>query len=218
LQTWATTQRLDLEVTHEALKSAQQQLDHVRHWRWLGGAEVGIEREHDKGGAVATGPAAALEFPVFNQGGGAIMRAHAQVEILAANLANMELMTHNNIAAQLGAVSHAQQVVEQYQHSLLPLHQQVMSLSQQRYNYMLIGTPELLLAKQQALNVRQAYIEAVRDYWLSYVELLRIAGGKLPTTLSPSTQFVDVTNDEIKTTDEHQPDVHTARHEGTTRE
>ncbi|HEX2584174.1 MAG TPA: TolC family protein, partial [Steroidobacteraceae bacterium] len=56
LQAWALSQRLDIAATRDALKAAQQRFNHTRHWRWLGNAEVGAERERDRGDAAAIGP------------------------------------------------------------------------------------------------------------------------------------------------------------------
>ena len=197
LQGRALTQRLDIAATREALKTAQQQLQHTRHWHWLGGAEVGVEREHDKNDAAATGPAVSLDIPLFNQGGGAVMRRRATAETLAANLANIELSTRNNIVSQLAALTHAKQVVDQYQQSLVPLHDQVVVLSQQRFNYMLVGAPDVLLAKQQALNAHQQYLQSVGDYWRAYVELQRTVGEKLPGDDVATNTFIQL--DEMKT-------------------
>ncbi|MES1196201.1 MAG: TolC family protein, partial [Steroidobacter sp.] len=199
LQDSALAQRLDISAMREALKSTQQQLNHARHWRWLGGVEVGVEREHDKGDAAATGPAASLEIPLFNQGGGAVMRKRAKVETLTANIASAELSTRNNIVSQLAALTHAKQVVDQYQHSVVPLHDQVIALTRQRFNYMLIGAPELLLAKQQALNAHQAYLESVGDYWLAYAELQRIAGGRLPGDSVATHTFIQLDDANVDT-------------------
>jgi len=192
LQNWSLAQRLDIAATREALKTARQQLQHARHWRWLGVADAGVERERDRSAAAATGPAVNLEIPLFNHGGSAVMRKRAEVEVLNANLQSAELTARNNIAAQLETLSHARQIAEQYQHVLVPLHDQVVSLNQQRFNYMLIGAPDVLLAKQQALNAHQQYLQSVGDYWLAYVELQRIAGGKLPGEKAANDLFIQL--------------------------
>ncbi|HEX2584295.1 MAG TPA: TolC family protein, partial [Steroidobacteraceae bacterium] len=182
----------DIAATRDALKAAQQRFNHTRHWRWLGNAEVGAERERDRGDAAAIGPIATLEVPLFNQGGGAVMRQRARTENLKATLAGTELSTRNSLVSQVAALTHAKQVVDQYQQSLVPLYDQVVTLSQQRFNYMLIGAPDVLLAKQQALNAHQQYLQAVGDYWQAYVELQRIAGGKLPGDSTAITDFIQL--------------------------
>ena len=45
---------------------------------------------------------------------------------------------------------------------------------------MLVGVFELLQARRAQLDASQAYLEAVRDYWIARSELKRAVGGKLP--------------------------------------
>jgi outer membrane protein, heavy metal efflux system len=52
--------------------------------------------------------------------------------------------------------------------------------SQKQQNYMLIGTFELLAAKQHQYDGYESYIGALREYWTAYVELCRAAGGRFP--------------------------------------
>jgi outer membrane protein, heavy metal efflux system len=51
---------------------------------------------------------------------------------------------------------------------------------QERGNAMLEGPFELIRARQREYDVDQAYLEAVRDYWLARVELSRQVGAQLP--------------------------------------
>jgi cobalt-zinc-cadmium efflux system outer membrane protein len=45
---------------------------------------------------------------------------------------------------------------------------------------MLVGTFDLLTAKQQEFNAYAKYLEAVRDYWVIRAHLGRALGGRLP--------------------------------------
>jgi cobalt-zinc-cadmium efflux system outer membrane protein len=62
----------------------------------------------------------------------------------------------------------------------MPLRERIVALTMQKYNYMLAGTFELLMAKQQEFENYQKYIETVRDYWITRAELQRTLGGRLP--------------------------------------
>ena len=42
---------------------------------------------------------------------------------------------------------------------------------------MLVGVFELLQARRSQLDAYQAYVEAVRDYWLAQTDLRRSVGG-----------------------------------------
>lgn len=181
VQTWALQQRLDLAALRAQVDFNQSTLRQVQHWRWLGGIKVDAERERDSEvDETFSGLGAELELPLFNQGGGNALRAQANVEIAHAKLAALTLEIGNDTAMRYAAVQAAQATVEEYRGHLIPLRERVVALSQQQQSFMLIGTFDLLNAKQQEMDVYQAYLEAVRDYWIAYTELQRAAGGKLP--------------------------------------
>ena len=51
---------------------------------------------------------------------------------------------------------------------------------------MLKGVYDLLLAKQNEILARRGYIEALKDYWIAWVNLERATGGKLPEVKTPA--------------------------------
>lgn len=199
LQAWALQQRLDLTATRTALESVQRNVKHARRWWWFGGVELGADWEREGGDQWAAGPHANLELPLFNHGGGAVLRAQARVESLAAQLDALELATRNDIVVQVAALDEAAAIVDEYRQRLVPLQQQIVTLSQQQQNFMLIGAFELLSAKQNELNTYQSYLEAVRDYWLAHTELIRSAGGALPKAADESGVMIGI-EDGIETT------------------
>jgi cobalt-zinc-cadmium efflux system outer membrane protein len=180
LQDWAQVQRLDLAALRERVSMSSDNLTHVRRWRWLGGVQVDAERERESNGETLAGFGAQLELPLFNQGGGNLLRARASLEATAANLAALELEIGNDMTVRYAEVQAAQAIVDEYRQRLVPLRERIVELSQQQQTFMLIGTFELLSARQQEMDTYQSYLQAVRDYWVAYTELLRTAGGKLP--------------------------------------
>ena len=69
---------------------------------------------------------------------------------------------------------------------LLPTQQKALNLTLQQYNFMLKGTYDLLLAKQNEVAAERSYIEAWRDYWTGRAELERAVGGSLSRSFSSS--------------------------------
>ena len=61
-----------------------------------------------------------------------------------------------------------------------PTQKLIVEESQKQQNYMLIGTFELLAAKQHQFDGFEAYIDALRDYWLARIDLARATGGRIP--------------------------------------
>src|SRR5581483_11610867 len=64
--------------------------------------------------------------------------------------------------------------------TMLPLQQSIVNETLLRYNGMLLGVYDLLLAKQNQLNAARDFVRASRDFWVAYAQLERAAGGGLP--------------------------------------
>lgn len=180
LQEWAQAQRLDLAALRGHINLLEDSAKHVSRWHWLGGARVRTEHEHDSGSAAFTGVGAEVELPLFNQGAGNVLRADASLEMANARINQLQLEIRNDVAVWYAATQAALANVEEYRTRLLPMREQIVALSQQQHDYMLIGTFELLTTRQQEMDAYQSYLEAVRDYWVAHSELLRAAGGCLP--------------------------------------
>jgi len=185
LQTWALENRLDLQSARESLRFASIANTHARRWRWLGDTTIGVSREKDGAiGAVPaetlTGPSASIALPLFNQGTGSVDRTRAAEEILSADVQGLEVSIGNDVATRLAAVGAARESVALYREKVVPLQRTIVEESQKQQNYMLIGTFELIAARQHQYEGYEAYLDALRDYWLATIDLMRATGGRFP--------------------------------------
>ena len=153
----------------------------TRSLRWLGGSEIGYERERDGDGARLQGPHIALELPLFNQGQARVARAQAQLAAALARVDQAELSATQGVRLGSEAVSALREVVQLHRESLVPQREAIVARQQERQNFMLIGVFELVQAKLAEYDAYQAYLEAVRDYWLARVQLSRAVGQRLPS-------------------------------------
>ena len=177
----ARTSSLELLAARQQAEILVDALGITRKLRWLGGSEIGYERERDADGSRLRGPTLDLELPIFNQGQAKLARAEALLARARARVATAELGVDN--AVRLGAeqVRELSQVVAIHRDALIPQREKVVERSQQEQNFMLIGVFELIQAKVQEYNAYESYLEAVRDYWLARVELMRAVGQRLPS-------------------------------------
>jgi cobalt-zinc-cadmium efflux system outer membrane protein len=90
------------------------------------------------------------------------------------------LQVENDVQLGVEQLGATYGIAERYRRELLPVREMIVAESQKEVNFMLIGVFELLAAKQQEYDAYQEYLEAVRDYWISRVELRRSVGGRLP--------------------------------------
>lgn len=166
----ARTSSLELLAARQQADILVDALGITRKLRWLGGSEIGYERERDADGSRLRGPTLDLELPIFNQGQAKLARAEALLARARARVATAELGVDN--AVRLGAeqVRELSQVVAIHRDALIPQREKVVERSQQEQNFMLIGVFELIQAKVQEYNAYESYLEAVRDYWLARVE------------------------------------------------
>lgn len=194
---WAADNRLDLLSAREALRFASVAQSHARRWRWLGGTSIGIARERDGAiGAVPaetlSGPSATIALPIFNQGRGSVTRAQAAVEQLNANVRSLEVSIANEVPSRIAALEAAQKAVALYREQVLPTQKLIVEESLKQQNFMLIGTFELLAAKQHQIEGYETYIDALRDYWLAQIELVRATGGRFPGLVTtPAGQAIE---------------------------
>jgi Outer membrane efflux protein len=115
-------------------------------------SSIGImERDGPYGpvpGETLVGPSASLSVPIFNQGASSIARGQATSDMLTADVQSLELTIDNDIASRVAALESAREVVILYWERLVPVQRTIVEESQKQRNYMLIGTFELLAAKQ----------------------------------------------------------------------
>jgi hypothetical protein len=153
----------------------------TRGLRWLGGSEIGYERETEADGTRLRGPSLSLELPLFNQGQARLARAEAHLAGALARVHEAELAAHNGVRLGSQRVQELRSVVDIHRQALIPQREKVVERSQQEYNFMLVGVFELIQAKVKEYDAYQGYLEALRDYWLARVELSRVVGQRLPS-------------------------------------
>jgi cobalt-zinc-cadmium efflux system outer membrane protein len=189
LERLAVGRRLDLAAAREDLHAATETLAMARNFRWIG-ADVGASLERSPEGFTTLGPTGSIELPLFDQKQALVARLEAMVRTQAAREQQLAVDVRSQVRSARGRLAAARRVVERYAQGLVPARQQVLALSQQQYDAMLLGVYQLIMAKQAAVSTYREFIEALRDYWLARVELARATGGPLlpdaPTMPSPA--------------------------------
>ena len=160
---------------------AAKSADITRAFRLLGSTTLGYDHEQEVDKSTIRGPTLDLELPIFNQGQARVARANAQLQLARARLAQLELSSGNGVDLAAERVRVLSDVVRMYRESLIPERESVTARGQEEQNFMLIGIFEVIQAKTQEYDAYQGYLEAVRDYWLARVDLMRLVGARLPS-------------------------------------
>ncbi len=190
--------RLDLASARKAVEVLADSLKVTRQFRWLGSVAVGVDHERESGGKRITGPSLSLALPIFNQGQGAVHRAEAQVTQAEAAVHAMEATIANTVRSSHAELVEARQRALDYRDTVLPLRQEIVSETQKRVNFMIVGVFDLIDVKREEYNAYQGYFEAIGDYWVARATFARHIGLKLK-----SAEALSVIEETIPNQDQH---------------
>ncbi len=177
----AHQQRLDLAAARQEVALFEQKLAVTKRYRWFGKVDIGVNGERETDRSKLYGPSLSLQVPIFNQGQGAIARVGAWLDDAYAQLRALQLDIDSAVRLNADRVNAARAITQTYRAALIPQREAIVARTQDEVNFMLAGVFELLLTKQQEFDAYQGYIEAVRDYWLARVDLMRAVGAQLPS-------------------------------------
>lgn len=170
----ALTQRPDLQAQAyelEALRSerAQQPL------LMFDGTQLGYAYERETSLETLQGFSLSVPLPIFNQRQGekAILEGRMERQQAEQEALTQEVTTE--VKTLLVRMANARLRVEQLQ-QLVPLRQEMLKLSRQQYNAMLIGTYQLLDMRGERSTAVLTLADAKADYWRARTDLERALG------------------------------------------
>ena len=180
LRTTARAQRLDLAAAQNTIGALERRLAATRRYRWLGYSDVGAIGEREAGGISRRGVAATIALPLFQQGQGALARATAQLAQARARARQIEVAIDSELTSQREQMDQAQAQYTLYREQLIPQREAAVARFGEKVNFMLVGSFELLTAKQQEYAAYEGSLEALHEYWQARLALARAIGGPLP--------------------------------------
>jgi outer membrane protein, heavy metal efflux system len=180
LEALAVQHRLDLAAAGREVEILAAALGVSRNWRWMVVAQIGLDSERELDGAWLHGPSLALELPIFDRRQAQLARLEAELRRSEQNLAAMAVEIRSDVRRQRDRLAMTRRLVEHYRDAIIPLREQIVTLTQERYDFMLTGVFELLMAKRDEYAGYQDYVEGLRDYWQTRTALQRAVGYALP--------------------------------------
>ena len=179
VESLAIAQRLDLAALRQQTATMAYALALSKSSRWTGVVEVGVDVARLRDGAIAVGPRASIEIPLFDQRQAAIARLEAYLRRTERERDARAIEIRSDARAARARLDAARTVAVRYHDTLIPLREHIVQLSQTEYDSMLLGVYQLILAKQAEVNAYREYIESVRDYWIARSDLERAVGGRI---------------------------------------
>lgn len=187
LATTALGRRLDLRAARNDATASARSVGLTRAFALLPDGTIGATYERDPDGTF-TGGSVSLPIPLLNRGQSRVARSRAMLRQATAR--------HDALAVEIGAeVRQLSATLESSRARethlrtvVLPLRRQVVTESQKFVNAMALSIFTLLLAKQAEIDAGQAYVDALRDYWVTRARLERAVGGSF-APLTPQEQL-----------------------------
>ena len=176
---------IELALARTEVEAAARRLGLRRTFALLPQAEAGAAAEREPDGELAVGPAFSLPIPLFDLGQAATLAARSEFErarhryaAAAIEVRSAARAARNRLVADRARVNYFRQVI-------LPLRHEITEGTQLQYNAMQVGPFQLLQARQAEIDAGAAYVEALRDYWITRSRMQQITSGRLagPTSV-----------------------------------
>lgn len=180
LESLAMRQRLDVAVARRQAALLSKAVDLARTTRLFGRIDVGVDMHRDPNGPLLLGPNLVIDLPIFDQRQAVIARLEAQRRQQERKLSGVSIDARSEVRLAEMRLRVGRQTVMHYQDVVLPLRKAVADQALLHYNGMFLGLYQLVGVKQDEIEARRGYIEALRDYWSARAELARAVGGALP--------------------------------------
>ena len=197
VESLAISNRLDLQASGKEVEALAQALGFSRNWRLLALAEAGPGAEREIDGEWVVGPALSIELPIFDRKQAKIARLESQLRQSENRLRALAVEIRSEVRSIRDRILLARQIAGHYRDTVIPIKERIVRLSQEQYNFMLIGQFELFAAKQNEVDAYREYIETIRDYWIARSDLERAIGGRLPSIAAmPLTSTLELIDSE----------------------
>ena len=112
-----------------------------------------------------------LQLPVFDWGSARVAKAEAIYMQALHRVAETAVNAGSEVRSAYSAYRTAYDTAKRYRDEIVPLRRKIAEENVLRYNGMLIGVFELLADAREQVGAVIAYIETLRDFWLSESDL-----------------------------------------------
>ena len=174
----AVENSIDLAIARGEIVSIGKQLGVAEATSLVPHFDIGGEFESEAG-AGAAGPVFGFEIPLFDRNQGQRMVAAAELRRRQEEYHALAVEIRSVTRAALRRLLATRQTALSYQNEILPLQEKILEQVQLQYNAMQVGTPRLLLAKQQQIDAGRDYIQALYNYHVARVAFDQILNGRL---------------------------------------
>lgn len=167
----AMARRLDVQAARQRAEQTAVDLGLTRRTRLVNVLELGIARNGSNQAPTQTGWEIGVELPLFDWGDARVARAEAIYMQAVERAAETAIHARSEVREAYGAYRTAFDIATLHRDELVPLRQRIADENVLRYNGMLIGVFDLLADARLQISSVNAYIEALRDFWMAQADL-----------------------------------------------
>lgn len=180
LEATALRQRLDVQGTMQEAENIAAAMGLTKASGFINVLEVGYRRNSETGLPRQTGYEIDLRLPIFDWGTARVARAEYTYMQAVNRAADTAVKARSEVREAYSAYRTSYDLAKHYRDEIVPLRKRISEENLLRYNGMLISVFELLADARQQVGSVNAYIETLRDYWLSETNLNLALNGKSP--------------------------------------
>lgn len=184
LESTALRQRLDVQGAMQEAENIAATMGLTKASGYINVLEVGYRRNSETGQPRQTGYEIELRLPIFDWGSARVARGEYTYMQAVNRAADTAVKARSEVREAYSAYRTAYDLAKHYRDEIVPLRKRISEENLLRYNGMLISVFELLADARQQVGSVNAYIETLRDYWLSEANLNLALNGKSPGAMN----------------------------------
>lgn len=178
LEARAMEQRLDVRAAKREAEWVAESLGLTKATRFINALELGRARTKEGQDSFAYGYVIGIEIPIFDWGTARVARAEATYMQSAHRVAEVAINARSEVRDAYGAYRTNFDLARHYRDEIVPLRKRISEEVLLRYNGMLTGVFELLADSREQVAAVNAYLGALRDFWIADVELQASLSGR----------------------------------------
>lgn len=167
----AMERRLDVQAARRSAEATARALGLSQVTRFTDEFELGVVRERETGEPTKKGYEIGVSIPLFDWGSGRVARSEALYMQSASRIAEAAINARSEVREAYHGYRTAYDVAKHYRDEVVPLRRQISEEVVVRYNGMLASVFELLADAREQVFAVNAYIDALRDYWIADADL-----------------------------------------------
>ena len=176
----ALARRLDVAIAKRNIDAMAANLGLTKATRFIDVVEVGYTNESSTGEKRQNGYEIGIEIPLFDWGDAKLARAEATYMQSVHRLQSAALAAQSEVRASYQTYRTNYDLARHYRDEVVPLRKRIADENVLRYNGMLIGVFELLADAREQIASVNAYIDALRDFWIAETDLQLALSGTSP--------------------------------------